>query len=226
MGGRIFRTIAPIAGSILGNMLLPGIGSALGSGLGSLASGSSPLQALGNAAGSYFGGNLLGSAGNVGPGGTVASGLGGFGSLGSSVANMLPAELAGSSLSGIAGSYLGSNIGESVGTALGGTPRQQSAPESPTAKSRRTDAGFLPSQFSGLSPDQQSTGLATQGVYGGGNGPDENQYFLNLINSRLSDSHNMGSLQPIESGYLSQLGLGGTQDPDELLRRIGQYQYA
>ncbi len=235
MGKNLLKTIAPIAGALLGGPLLGGAlgisgagGAALGSGLGSFASGSTPLQAAGNALGNYFGGSLLGNAGNVGPGGSVASGLGSLGSFGSSVANALPSEIAGSSMSGLAGNYLGSQLGESVGTSLGGPPKVKTAQESPFAPSHK-DAGNVPqglSQFGDLSPDQQTTGIATQGVYGGGVGNDENQYFLNLVNNRLMDTGNMSSLKPIESSYLDQLGLGGAQNSNDLLKKISQYHYA
>lgn len=83
------------------------------------------------------------------------------------------------------------------------------------------------SQYSGLNPFQQATNLATQGVYGSGNGPQENSYFLNLINRQLYDNggnlaSNNNSINPIENSYLSQLGITG-QNPTDILKGISQY---
>lgn len=228
---KAFKTILPIAASVLGNMVLPGIGGAIGSGLGTLASGGKPLAALGSGLGTYFGGNLFGGAGNVGPGGTIASGLGGIGL--DSVANMLPSELAGAGLSEVAGSFVGSNLGANVGEALGGPPKQKTAQPNPF-KAGQKAAGNAPlslSQFSGLSPEQTTTGIATQGVYGGGAGNEESQYFLNLINNRLVDEsgqvdNDFADLMPIEMSFLDQLGLGKKKNPYELLQGMSQYSFA
>lgn len=214
MGGSIFKTILPIAATAIGG---PGLGAAVSGGM-TLAGGGNIGQALGSAAGSYFSG---GGAGNIGPAGTLASSLGGLGSLGTRFANALPASWAGSSLSELAGGIAGTLSGNSGESAA--PQSSQSAAPSSEPLARRTDPGSLPSQFGGLDPTQQSTGIATQGVYGGGAGRDENQYFLNLINSRLSDTQDMGSLKPIESSYLDQLGLGGANNYEELLKKISQY---
>lgn len=237
MGKNLLKTLAPIAGGILGSTVLPGVGlglsslagGAIGSGGASLATGSTPLQALGSAAGSYIGGNL-GGAGNIGPSGTVASGLGSIGF--DSAANVLPSSIAGESIGGALGSAAGGNIGS---TLLGG-PETSKLP-SPTGITPFTPsqqgAMSLPSSLSSfgtLTPNQQSTNIATQGVYGGGEGNDENQYFLNLINRKLVDpSGNVGntsSLSPIESSYLNQLGLGGYSNTNGLLQNISKYNAA
>lgn len=83
------------------------------------------------------------------------------------------------------------------------------------------------SDLSSLTPEQQESNIATKGVYGGGEGPQENQYFLNLINRQLVDDKgnvgNMSSLAPIDTSYLSQLGLGGYGNTSDLLKGISQY---
>lgn len=221
--------LLPIAASVVGGPLA----GAAAAGSSSLSEGKGFGAAAGNALGSYVGGQL-GGAGNVGPGGTLASGLGQIGL--SSAANVLPASLAGASLGGSAGSFLGGNIGETVGGSLfdqaSSKPSSTASGPAPFSPSQSAQMALPPSlsQFSSLNPEQQSTNIATQGVYGGGEGPQENQYFLNLINRRLVDpSNNVGSLSslhPIESSYLSQLGLGGYQNPTDLLKGISNYQPA
>lgn len=230
MGKKLFKSLAPIAGAVLGSAipgLGTGIGAALGSGAGTIASGGTPLQALGAAGGSYLGGQLIG-AGNVGPGGTIASGLGSIGLGG--VANALPASIAGNSLSSALGSFAGSSLGSSVFTPME-MPKISSpsgpAPFSPTQNPAMNIPGSL-SQFSGLDPNQQSTNIATKGVYGGGEGTGENEYFLNLINRKLVDqsgnqASNLGGLAPIERSYLSQLGITG-DNPYDVLKGINAYQ--
>lgn len=231
MGKKIFKSIVPIAASLLGNALLPGIGGAIGSGLGSLATGSKPLAAAGNALGSYFGGNLLGGGANVGPANSIASNLGSIGL--DSVANSLPSSVAGASFGDMAANSLGANLGEAAGSALGGPPKVKGpAQPAPFAPSQSGPMG-LPSslsQLQGLDPQQQETNIATQGVYGGGAGKDEQQYFLNLINNRLVGSDgqlaDMSSLPSIDSSYLNQMGLGNYHNSYDLLKGINQYQYA
>lgn len=219
---------------------LPFIASAIGgpiagaatAGATDLAEGRGFGQAIGDAAGNYIGGQL-GGAGNVGPSGTIASTLGSLGSIGSYAANALPASIAGSSIGGAAGSFLGGNIGGAVGGSLFD---KAASPQSPTASgpppfmpSQSAQMALPPSlsQFGSLNPVQQSTNIATQGVYGGGEGPQENKYFLNLINRRLVDDQghvgNLSSLQPVEQSYLSQLGLGGYTNPNDLLKGISTY---
>lgn len=83
------------------------------------------------------------------------------------------------------------------------------------------------SGLSGLSSDQIGSNIATKGVYGGGEGPEENSYFANLINHKLiSDSGQVSgdtsSISPIEGSYLNQLGLGGYSNPNDLLQSISK----
>lgn len=222
----IFKTAVKILPSVAGYALGGPVGGAIGSGVGSLASGGNIGQALLSAGGSYLGGQAFGGAGSYGPSNTVASGLGSIGF--NSVANALPASLAGASLSDIGGSYLGSSIGESLGAA---PPKPKSAFDGASAfsPSRAGNAALPPSlsQLGGMDPQQQSTGIATQGVYGGGQGGEENQYFLNLINQRLVDDQgqvgDIGQLQPVEQSYLSQLGLGGYGSSYDLLKAMSSY---
>lgn len=237
MGKNILKAIAPIAGAILGSTILPGVGlgigslagGAVGSGAGTLAAGGGVKNALLSAGGSYLGGSLVG-AGNVGPAGTIGSSLGSIGL--DSAANALPAELAGSSL----GSSLGAAAGSNLAVGAFGDPakvKTPSAPGMPGFTASQQGQMSLPpslSQLSGLNPEQQSSNIATQGVYGGGEGAGENQYFLNLINRKLVDEQgNVGdpsTLAPINQSYLSQLGLGGYSNGTDLLKKISQYKAA
>lgn len=99
-------------------------------------------------------------------------------------------------------------------------------PFNPSEQSPMTAPGSL-QQYSSLDPFQQATNIATQGVYGRGNGPQENSYFLNLLNRQLFDqggnlAANTNSINPIENSYLSQLGITG-QNPTDILKGISQY---
>lgn len=255
--GRVLDTVAPIAGAVLGSIFLPGLGTSLGLEIGSgvggalgsgLATGITQHSAragllgglgsfAGNALGSALGGGLGtfgnpgsalgGEAGNaIGPsfgsiGGAASSGFGSL--LGDATANSIGAGLANTSIGGALGSFAGNSLSA-------GSPMPQ-APSGPPAfhPSQQAQAA-LPSSlsdFSNLSPLQQSTNLATQGVYGGGLGPEEQQYFLNLENRRLVDSSghtsDQSSLSPIEGSYLSRLGLGGRPDTSSLLQAISQW---
>lgn len=99
-------------------------------------------------------------------------------------------------------------------------------PFNPTEQSQSSIPGSL-SNLSGGDPFQQATNLATRGVYGGGNGPQETNYFLNLLNRQLFDqtgklANDNSSINPIENSYLSQLGITG-QNPTDILKGISQY---
>lgn len=242
---KIINNPLPVLGAIAGNYFLPGLGygisglagAAIGSGAGTLLSGGTPLQAAANAAGSYVGGsvagNLIGDASNavpMGPGGTVGTALGdNLGQSGSYAANMLPASIAGSTFG-----QLGSTAGTAAGTALGGgvansltgvgSSKGTGAPSiTPGPWSTQSTMPSSLSGYAGLSPGQVSSNIATQGVYGGGQGPQEQDYFLNLINSRLNGDANT-QLSPIEQSYLSQLGLGGSTSNQNLQSKLQAYQ--
>jgi hypothetical protein len=147
--------------------------------------------------------------------------------IGKTVMNNLP-EFAGNALGS---GNVGGLIGAGVGTTMAQNATEQDiqgnipiAPWSPT----RASGYSMPSNLGymgGMNPQQQTSGIATQGIYGGGAGQDENQYFLNLINNRLMDTggNNTGDLSPIEQSYLQKLGLGGYQDENELLRNMESY---
>jgi len=258
MSKKFRKTALPIAGAILGSLALPGIGTelglslgsaggaAIGGGLGTLASGGGIKNALLSGAGSYLGGNLAqgilgGSLGTVGgatglssagalPWSAANTGLGQ--SLGNVIGSSAANSLAAAPLSGILGSFYGSDLAQN---ALG----DQQAPKftGPAGPApfvpKQADAAKLPAGLSGfasLTPQQQSTNIANQGVYGGGNGPEEQGYFTNLINRRLVDlSGNLSdksTLAPIEQSYLSQLGLGGYGDTKSLLEAISKWKAA
>jgi len=202
-------------GTFAGNAL----GSSFGSGLGTVGSslGSGTANAIGEGAISPFAGGLFGSAG-----GDISSGITGL--LGESGANAIGSSIANTSIGGALGSYAGNSLGSSIGA-------QPSAPSGPAPfQPTQSAQAALPSSlssFSDQSPLQQSTNLATQGVYGGGLGPQEQQYFLNLENRKLVDqsgkTSDMSSLSPIEGSYLSKLGLGGRPDTSSLLQAISQW---
>lgn len=223
--------LAPIAGAALGSVV-PGVGTAIGGAIGSgLSTGiktGNPLAGILSAGGSYLGGQIGGEALSSG----IGSGTLG-GTLGSTAANFIGPSLASTSLGSIAGSSLGSSLGESAGTAIGGSmggggSNNGQAPFSPS----RAGALGLPqslSQFGGLDPTQQATNIATKGVYGGGQGPDETKYFMNLVNRQLVDDAgnvgDQGQLAPVENSFLSQLGLGGGNTND-LLKGIQNYKFS
>lgn len=253
MGKSLWDIIAPLAGAALGSVV-PGIGTAIGASIGTgLETGvktGNPLAGILAGGGSYLGGQLLGgiaapAANSIG--GSIAgqagastlnaanSGLfsGTVGStLGSTASNVLGSGIANTSISGLAGGALGSSLGESLGQSINppSAPDLSISGESPFHASRDAAMG-LPqslSQFGSGDPTQQSTGIATQGVYGGGEGPDEQKYFLNLINRRLVNDQGQvagdtSSINPVEGSYLNQLGLGGYSDPTDLLKKIHGY---
>lgn len=207
------KTGNPLSGLLAAGGTYAGnaIGSSLGASLGNSVGGALS-QTPANALGSTFGGDAVGS----------------LAPLGSFAGNALGSQTTGSFLGGA----LGSNIGGEMGSQLGGGAPLPSTDPTPFQASRDPSMG-LPqslSQFSGLDSNQQASNIASKGVYGQGNGPDENQYFLNLLNRQLvDDSGNVGSasnINPVENSYLSQLGLGGYSDPNDLLKKISQYGHA
>jgi hypothetical protein len=233
-----FKKIAlPIVGAIAGSAL-PGVGTALGasigSSLGTLASGQGLQNALLAGAGNYVGASIGGSlfpqtlgqslpfdaVGGIG--GTVADVFGG------QAAN----TLMNTSIGGALGGYYGSSLAQnSFGKQGEPTPQAPAGPD--PFKPKREDQKDAPPSISGmgaLTPEQQSTGLATQGVYGGGNGPDEQAYFANLINRRLVDESggvsDMSALKPIERSYLDRIGLGGYGNSMSLLEAMSKWRPA
>lgn len=202
--------LAAAGGSYFGGQL----GSSLGSSLGG-SSGSFLSETPSNALGDIFGGETVGAAAPFG----------------SFAGNALGSSTIGSSLGAAAGSSFGEDIGSKLGSSImpGNTAGTLDMSQSPFSPSRQGAMG-MPSSLSGLAggdPFQQATGIATKGVYGGGQGKDENNYFLNLINRQLVDPsgnvNGMQSINPIESSYLSQLGLGGYNNSNDLLQGISKY---
>lgn len=230
--------IAPIAGSFLGGATgLPAgsaFGSAVGSGLSTGLKTGNPLAgaaaAAGSGIGSYLGSQFGGSyLNNAGSSTNAASGGQTGGPLSSSPSNAL------SGVSDFGSQSYGDLLAGGIGGAVGGqmasslVPAQSASTDPAPFKPSRAASMALPgslAQYGGLSPDQELSGIATKGVYGGGNSPDENKYFLNLINNRLVDQGgNVGneSMNPIENSYLSQLGLGGYGNNTDLLKGIQNY---
>lgn len=210
-------------------------GMATGNPLAGLTSG------VGAGAGAYVGSNLLGpTLGSLGGGTSAASGGATPGFLGAPLAKAFgdtalegPAQSAFGSATG--GNLIGGAIGQGVGQSLTdpmklgiqGGPSTGSPAFAPSRSGDMQMPGDL-SQYSGLNPNQQATNIATRGVYGQGNGPQDNQYFTNLINHQLIDpSGNVAgdnsSINPVESQYLSQIGLGGYGNPKDLLQKISNY---
>jgi len=228
MGKGIFDFLAPVAGTILGSAIgMPWLGAAVGSGLNTGIKTGNPLSGL-LAAGGTYAGNALGSAIGSSVGGVLGSTpaqavgstfggdiVGNVAPLGSSIGNLIGSGNVG----GIVGSSLGSSAGEGLGNDL--SPMKSGSDfVAPGYAPSQTAIGSVPSslsQFGNLSPQQQSTNLATQGVYGGGLGGEETSFFKSLINNRLVDqggaiTGNYGDLAPIEQSYLWQLGYGGGYD--------------
>lgn len=236
---KVKKYALPTIGAVLGSAILPGVGTsigasigagtgaAIGGGLGGLAAGQSPSQALMTAGGSYLGSGI-GSAifpSSIGSalGSSVSSGLG------STATN----AILGSSIGGTLGAAYGSGLGNGGESFLGGgnMPNAPATiqPFKPTQQSQKELPSSL-SAFGSLSPDQQSSNIATQGVYGGGNGPQEQEYFLNLVNRRLVDesgnTSEQNTLKPIEQSYLQRLGLGGYGNTNNLLEAITKWKAA
>lgn len=199
-----------VAGSLLGN--LGTVGSTLG------VSGSSDIasQAASQELGELGGSSGLPWAGTGAASSDIASALGGGVGRAASTALSTP-------ISSIVGGVAGNNIASQY--APGPTPAGPPAPWAPT----RAGAAGLPSSLnsmSSLTPEQQASGLATQGVYGGGNGPQEQAYYGNLINRQLVNSggqvSSLSSLSPIEQSYNSKL-FGDQADSNSLLKALSQW---
>lgn len=210
----VFSGLGAYAGNALGSSLGSTLGDTFGGQAGSFLN-STPANAIGNA----FGGGTL-------------SGLGaGFGS---AAGNALGSSTIGS----IAGGALGSNIGAQFGENIGGGAQQQPAQATPLPLAALGGTPFSPSrspsmglpqslsQFSNLSQDQLTSNIATKGIYGGGNGPEESKYFLNLINNQLVDQTgkvgDSSTLPSIDKSYLAQLGIGGN-NANDILKGISNY---
>lgn len=190
------------------------------------------LSAAGSYAGSQLAGSTLNGLGST-TGGMSGGATPGF------MGTPLSQSLSDTALHGV-GNALGSTTpGDVFASGIGGTVGASMAGPSPTAPVK-PPAPWMPSQagamglpgslssYAGLSPSQQASNLATRGVYGQGNGPDETSYFNNLINRQLVDpsgnvAGDLSSINPIEGSYLNQIGLGGYNSPTDLLKKISNY---
>lgn len=248
----IWDTVAPVLGSLaavglgqpellgfagptgfLGGAGAAAVGSGIGSGLATGVETGNPIAGLGSGilggAGSYAGSQLLGPAlSGLGSSANSMSGetMPGFmgQNLGSWAGNATPGSLIG----GAAGSTVGSDIGSQAGQMINPMNSSSGGPQGfqPSMSPQMGIPQSL-SQFGSLSPNQQGSNIATKGVYGGGNGPEETNYFLNLMNRQQFDQGgNLGSsvnASPIDQSYLSQLGISGYNDPSSLLQGISKY---
>ncbi len=234
MGKKVRSYALPIIGGIVGSAI-PGVGTALGaslgSGLGSYAADRNVSKALLSAGGSYLGGNIASNVlGNAG--GTVIGGLESVlgPDLGSAIGQGL-GSAALTPLSSIAGSQIGSNLASSLvpqktANPVGQTPSAAAAAFKPTREVERSAPPSI-TGYGALNPQQMSSNLATQGVYGGGLGKEESDYFTNMINRRLITDEgavdsDLSEINPIENSFLSQLGLTG-KTPSDLLQAISRY---
>lgn len=243
-GGSIGKLLGSFVAPLVGGLAFGPIGAAVGSGAGTLASGGSIKDALISGGLSFAGGKIGGklfpdaigssfSPSNVAGPYTMP----GVSALGSSAANAIGANIANTSIGSVLGTYAGNKFADNL-TA----PQEQAgdfgpdlslAPETvePEPFAPKQDAQLsLPGSltgFSSLDPAQLSSNLATQGVYGGGLGPEESAYFRNLINRRLVDETGMvdpdlSEINPIENSYLSQMGITGS-NPTSILEALSRY---
>lgn len=233
----------PSLGSAAGGAIGAGIGAGVNTGVETGRPLAGLLSGIGTGAGSYAGSQLLGPAlGGIGGGTDAVSGGQTAGFLGQPVAKSLSdTALSGAANSVFDGSTGGDILGGAVGSAVGSNVAQSAAPsmfmpsvstddathaQDPRQQSPMQLPGSL-SSYGNLNPQQQSTNLATHGVYGGGNGPQEQNYFLNLINRQLVDpsgnvAANTNSLAPVDMSYLNQLGISGST-PTDYLKGISKF---
>lgn len=240
-----------------GNIIVPAalslINPALGAayvGTRAYGEGASIGSALGQGALSYAGGQIGSSIGN-----SIGSGLGTVGSAASKIGLNLGQSVSGSGIgasignalgriapqatTALAGQGIGSLLGSSIGSNIGSS-LAAGKPAAPTATAPlSTTPAFTPTQeaaqqlpaslnsLGSLTGDQQLSDLATQGVYGSGNGPDEQSYFLNLVNRQLVDqggnTQATSTLQPIEQSYLQNLGISSSGDSSSILEAINRW---
>jgi hypothetical protein len=245
----------PTIGAVLGSLspLGPGVGTAVGAEIGGTVKGVTQGQSLGSSAknavpgaiGSYVGGQIGDFAGNQ-LGGTLGRTVGDVTAANTGV--NLGQSVAGDSIGNWIGNVapsIGMGIGKaSIGSVLGGglgmsaaNSMQSHAPmptmglTGPTPfKPKQQDEQTLPASLTGLgslTDQQKSSNLANQGVYGGGNGPQEQSYFMNLLNRRLVDqggnTSDLSKVNPIEQSYLSKLGLSGYGNTNSLLEAMSKW---
>lgn len=207
-------------------------GAAIGSGIASYTSNHDPLAALLSAGGSYvgsqIGGNLLPeTVGNV-----VFDNLP-AGEISNYAMNSLPSSIANASIGSIIGSSVGSDLASNAVADNTPKPQTPSGPDPFVAKQQAEKQlpNNLASSLGSLTPQQQSSNLATQGVYGGGLSPSEQEYYVNQAQRRLVDpSGDVADpsqiYSPIEQSYLQRLGLGGYTSGLNLAELISQWKPA
>lgn len=244
MGKSLRKSILPIIATVVGTAVGGPAGGALAGGAYNYSQNHNLLGALASAGGSYvganLGGSLAGGAGGFGPGGTIGSALNAgigpdlAGSLGSIIGPSNFGANLGSTLGSFAGSSIGSDLASSLVPQTAGNVQGEGATTAFKPKrEEQKQTPFSLQSLGSLNPEQLSSNIATGGVYGGGQGPDEQDYFLNMVNRRLVDDagrvdENLNDVNPIESSFLSQLGLGGYTNAQDLLEAISKrrQQYA
>lgn len=241
MGDKL-KKIVSIAAPVVGGAVGGPPGAAIGGAVGGAAKGGGLKGAL-IGAGTGFAGNVIGnsiaptitgSLAKAGASNTFTNSLANS-SIGRMASNVIGPATGASLIGNAAGGFAGNTIAEGLGESLFPTAEEESspsapAPYSPTRQAQLDLPGSL-SGFSGLDESQLSSNIATQGVYGGGQGPQEEDFFTNMINRRLIDDagntdQDLSEINPIESSYLSQLGLGGYTDPRSLLEAISKRKQA
>ena len=218
--------LAAVVATATGNPELAPYAAAGTSGATNYAEHGNPLQALGAAGGSFIGGNL----GNSFLGSQLGTVGGAFDSaLGSGASSDIASALGGGALGGVAGTSVGRVLGSVAGNKIGAGmfPDKPQAP-SPYIPVRAGSMGLPTSlnSMSSLTPQQQASGLATQGMYGGGIGSQEKGYFGNLVNRQLVNDNNQVSststLPPIETSFLNKQGFD-TSNPNSLLEALSKW---
>ncbi len=244
--GKALDVIIPIVSSIAGFAIGGPPGAAAGAALGSGGVNYSQTHNFGSAlkagalsgAGSFVGGNIGGSllgseGGSLSQFGTDLGSVGD--SVGTAFGSGASSDIA-SALGSTGSSLMGAGLGRAIGSAAGDSIASSFAPQG--QPSNFGNYPYAPSQYpaaaapkslnsmSSLTQGQQASGLATQGVYGGGNGPDEQGYYANLLNRQLTTggTQPLSSLSPIEQSYNSKLGFGNEPDTTSLLGALHQWQ--
>lgn len=237
---KIASFAAPIIGAALGGPAGAAIGGAIGGGI----SGKGLKGALigaatgyaGNAIGSSIGSSLTGSLAKAGASNAVTNSVANS-TIGRLASNVVGPATGASLIGNAAGGFAGNSIASSLAGSVFPQEEEQSgekssAPAPFVAKQQsKVDLPGSLTSYGGLDEGQQSSNLATQGVYGGGLGGEEQSYFTNLINRKLVDEsgnvdQDLSDVSPIESSYLSQIGLGGYQNSSSLLEALSKWKAA
>lgn len=251
-GGKSFFDFVPyiadVAATLTGNPeLIPaihGVYSGVKTGVDTGNPLSGLLSGAANAAGTYAGGKLggaflgpelssIGSSVDSASGATVPGFLGK--TFGQTFGDFAGNSIGGQTLGNLVGTGIGGFAGGSAGDMVGGMASNLVNPPNP---GNQQSFGFSPSQqpgmglpqslsqFAGLNPNQQASNIATKGVYGGGNGPDETNYFMNLMNRSLFNNGQLANdtsgINPVSMNYLNQLGVSGSS-PTDLAKGISSY---